>query len=111
MGSPVGDVVEMEGCVVAGPRQRASCAPPTGSRPEPAAGWRPVQCRGRQHQRASCAPPPGSRSRLPVGGPCSVEVVRVRHHPAADRSRLPAGGPRSVEVVDASEFPYHSEVG
>jgi hypothetical protein len=38
--------------------------------------------------------PAAGRSRLPDGGPCSLEVVHaskppVRHHPAAGRSRLP----------------------
>ena len=45
---------------------------------EPDGGWRPVLFRGRQHQRDTSAPPPAAgRSRLPDGGPCSVEVVRI----------------------------------
>ncbi len=49
------------------------------SRRRPAAGWRPVQRRGRTRQRASCAPPPRSQPEPAAGwrrGPCSGEVVR-----------------------------------
>ena len=38
--------------------------PQPAGRPEPAAGWQPVQCRGRLRQRSSCAPAPRSRKLL-----------------------------------------------
>ena len=49
------------------PYKRASRASPHSSQLEPAAGWRPVQCRGLSRQRASCAPPP-SRHPEPAAG-------------------------------------------
>ena len=55
------------------PRQRAFCAPPPRSRPTPAAGWRPVQCRCRPRHRASCAPPPPQ----PVRAGCRLAARAV----------------------------------
>ncbi len=54
-----------------GSRMAASCVPPPRSRPEQAAGWRPVhcsvQCRGRPRPRDSCVPPPRSRPEPAAG--------------------------------------------
>jgi hypothetical protein len=97
-------------------RQQASCALSSRSRPVPAAGWWPVQCRGRTRQQASCAPPPGSLQELAAGWrPVQCRgrprqhcgKLPMRHHPASGRSAglLPDGGPCSVEVVHASKLP------
>jgi hypothetical protein len=60
-----------------GPVRRSFTGLSSWSRPEPAACWLLVPCRSRPRQRASCAPqsPAACYVRLPVGGPCNVEVV------------------------------------
>jgi hypothetical protein len=135
MGSPVGNMVEMEGSQAGSLRHRTSGGAAANSRQEPAARQWPEYSRASATASGAHGPPDGgpcsvevvhaskppvhhhpaaSRSRLPDGGPCSVVVVLaskppVRHHPAAGRSRLPDGGPCRVVVVRARKPPVRHQ--
>ena len=88
MGSPVGNMVEMEGSQVGSLTQSKSGGTTTNSRQELAARQWPDYSRASATARGAHGPPDG--------GPCSVEVVHaskhpVRHHPAAGQSWRPDG--------------------
>jgi hypothetical protein len=70
----------------------AYCVPPPRSRPEPAAGWRPVQCRERSSTQAG-----GDLDPLQLIAPdAQSQHGRIQKRPSGQKDSVPTGDRKSV---------------